>query len=134
MATRIPSLMLGAAALLACAGTMAASAQDYSSDEQITVTAPRLQPQDTETQGGRLVATRATVSLPVSYAGLNLSSGSDRRELRIRINDTARDACRELDRQYSPLVYAGESSLDCVNHAARDAMAQVDELVADKAG
>jgi len=64
----------------------------------------------------------------VSLAGLNLATYSGATEAEKRVNAAAIAACKEIGRQYPD---ATPSEDECVKHAAKKAMVEVQQLVAD---
>jgi UrcA family protein len=84
---------------------------------------------DELTVTGRLDGAHArTLSQTVSYADLDLTQYADRERLRLRVNDTARRLCTQLNQQ-SP--NPGNMGHSCQEVAARDALDQVRLAVAD---
>jgi len=128
-------LTCGAAAL--CFGvtpTLAAPA----GDEQITVQdAPyTVQRQMLDRPfGGNMSIMReekTTASKGVSYSDLDLSRDSDVVILKARAKEAALDVCREANRQAgSPLYLADERTPGCVRDAQKQALANVNRIVAD---
>jgi UrcA family protein len=92
------SLLAAAAGLAfavspAMAQGYAYGAPAYGPTEEVIVTAPPI----LRGEGGNLdVPGRATMSIPVRYDDLNLTSGSGARALRHRVRMAARDVCVQL--------------------------------------
>lgn len=72
-----------------------------------------------------------SLSSTVSYADLDFSRTADVTEMELRIRDTARDVCRELNRRYprqsAQFVYA---NTDCVKKATDDGMEVLRQITA----
>ena len=66
-----------------------------------------------------------TISRPVNFSDLNLSREADLMELRIRVHNTARDLCAELDARAPELRGDPDADRECVRNATRDAMRDV---------
>lgn len=97
-------------------------AQDYDPDSQ----------DDIVVQGrwGRVPDDAESLSQRVSYADLDLRYADDRRELRHRIEASARYLCNQLGEDES---YASSVTRSCREAAVRDAMARVGTIEADYA-
>lgn len=110
-------------------GLLVASAPVFAQDQEvITVVAPR---EMVKTVGRSTIGApiqEVSLSLTVSYAGLDLTKKSDYTEVEKRINDTAVEACKQLDKMY-PLMEADKS---CVTKAADGGMTQLKAIVAAK--
>ncbi|MBU6444500.1 MAG: UrcA family protein [Alphaproteobacteria bacterium] len=126
-ASQLSSFAAGAAALAVslCVAIPASSQQI----EEVTVTAPRQVHQTYVV--GRSPSTGApievtTISRVVSYADLDLGTPPGAAELRSRIDATAKDLCRELDKLY-PMEPKDRS---CIKKAADGAMEQADKVIA----
>ena len=103
--------------------------EDDTALEEITVVAPR---QVTREVVGRSSSTGADIELVsltrrVSYADLDLALHADVMKLEERINDTAREACDQLERLYP---VASRDNRDCVGQAVGGAMQRVNEVIA----
>ena len=74
---------------------------------------------------GEVNPTEYTISRPVDFSDLDLSRGIDRQELWLRVHQTSRDLCHQLNVQVPQL--RGDSSADreCVRTATRNAMRDV---------
>ena len=107
--------------------------QTSEGSEEITVTAPRLVQ--------RKIVGRSMIGAPievislsrkVSYADLDLTTPEGWAELRKRISDTARAACKQLDTMYpdSDLFQATPSDQNCAKTATKDAMDLTDQIIA----
>lgn len=68
-----------------------------------------------------------TLTRRVSYADLDLNTHAGATELEKRVNETAKDACKQLDTLY-PLSESGGPS--CVKKATGDAMVQAHVAIA----
>lgn len=117
-----------AATALACAGfTLAGGLAVAQEPEEIIVTAPRA----VHEQIGRSPSTgapieRITLTRHVSYADLDLAKTADADELKTRVGDMAKKACKQLDSLY-PLL---PSDPACVRSATDGAMEQVTQAIA----
>lgn len=111
-------------------GLLAASAPVFAQDrEVITVVAPRA---IVKTVGRSTIGApieEVSLSLMVSYAGLDLTNPSDYAEVQKRINDTAAEACKQLDQMY-PLE---EPDKGCAAKAADTGMTELKAIVGAKA-
>jgi len=136
---RVQCLTLCAASALLCGiGAAApAAAQDYyysGNTERVIVEAPWSK-QDLGVQPkSKMTTSLISVSRTVNFSDLDLRKNADINELALRVNDSARDACRELDARFPPLVYVDASGTDCVKTATENAMAKVDQIIANKRG
>jgi len=70
-----------------------------------------------------------SISYGVSYAGLDLASAVGAAEIEKRVNDAAKEACKEI-RAKRPLGQFTTSEAECTKAAAREAMVRVHELEA----
>jgi UrcA family protein len=103
-------------------------------NEEITIVAPRVVQ--------RKVVGRTTIgapievislSRPVSYADLDLSTQEGRAELRKRIENTAKAACKELDVMYPDSMFQPiPAEQNCVKNASSQAM-EVEAMVTNAA-
>ena len=120
------SLCYLAAGLLLSGGS--ALAQNGSNAiEEITVVAPRQitrEPVGHTATGGTIE--NISLTRRVDYSDLNLTVHADVEKLDKRVDDTAREACRQLEQLYPS---AALSSPDCVRTAVNGAMMQVDKAV-----
>jgi UrcA family protein len=134
------NLVLGATctATLLCLSAIAdrtVFAQEGSSapQEEITIVAPHLVQRKVV---GRTAigAPVEVISLPrpVSYADLDLTKPADADELRKRISETAKAACKQLDNMYPEgnLFQAVPSDQNCVKTATREAMDIAEQVIA----
>lgn len=120
---------LALSSLLGVAFAMAGSAAYAQPIETITVTAPRVV-QQTVTTGRSPTGTpveTTTISRAISFADLDLSKTKDAAELKMRVRNTAKDLCTELDKLY-PLQ---PKDPDCVRKSTDRAMVQVNNAIAD---
>lgn len=125
------------AALCASAGASFAQVNPSpgsSVTEQITITPPRFSirrtPVSNAAQHGFAVAQATSISLPINYSDLDLSTPDGVKELQRRITATATGICRELNSRFPPDLYWSVTQFqpgrkfDCVQNAVKDAMAQ----------
>jgi UrcA family protein len=75
---------------------------------------------------GEVNPTEYTISRPVSFADLDLSSGAGHQELWLRVHQTARDLCHQLDVQVPQLRGDDSADRECVRTATRNAMREVE--------
>ncbi len=68
-----------------------------------------------------------SISYGVSYAGLDLASAVGAAELEKRVNEAAREGCKDISAK-RPLQPFTTSEADCVKSAAGKAMVKVHEL------
>ncbi len=135
-------LPMSAFALVAAGGLSSAGAQErythdenmYANEESIVVEAPyaRRETVGREPKSG-IPRQLVSYNIPVSIADLDFSSAADRARLEDRIHEAAWEACRQLDRRYSPSIYVPETSESrsrCADRAADDAFAQA-RMIAD---
>jgi UrcA family protein len=69
------------------------------------------------------------LSYGVSYAGLDLASAAGAAELEKRVNDAAKEVCKEISSQ-RPLANFTTSDAECTKAAADKAMVTVHALIA----
>jgi UrcA family protein len=147
------SFAIAAAALLATTAmsTAPATAQSYYEDEDVVtrttrtttvtrtgefgddmiVTAPRAERRDLGRSSRGFPVQEIALSRRVSHANLDLKNARDYDELLLRIEETARDACRELDMRYPDNYFPPlTSDRECVRNAINDSMAQVRYIAA----
>jgi UrcA family protein len=74
---------------------------------------------------GEVNPVELSLSRPVNFSDLNLSSPADAMELRIRIHSTARDLCAELVEREPQLRGDSSGDQECVRTATRNAMRDV---------
>jgi UrcA family protein len=74
---------------------------------------------------GERDATEYTLSRPVSFSDLDLTSDDDYLELRARVRDAARDMCFELDARVPQLRGDRDADRECIRTATRNAMRAV---------
>lgn len=70
-----------------------------------------------------------SISYGVSYAGLDLASAVGAAEIEKRVNDAAKEACKEIAAK-RPLAQFTTSEAECAKAAADKAMVKVHELEA----
>lgn len=126
-------MIAGAFALAATLPLTSAMAQSsysgagyYSDDSSITVTAPRMHHEGRTSSGApiRVVETDSVVDT----RDLNLNTKAGRRELDMRVEAAADEACRFLDQHY-PSDYTLTTPRECRNDAVNMAQAQVRDAV-----
>jgi len=71
-----------------------------------------------------------SVSIGVSYAGLDLASAAGAAELGKKVNDAAKQACKEIGNQ-RPYRQFRTSESECAKAAADEAMVKVHALLAE---
>ena len=122
LTARISQLTLGVAGSVVLAGTLLAQPVT-----EVTVKATR----ESKIVVGRAPTGAAIEEISlmrrVSYADLDLSTKSGADALEKRVNDAAKGACDELDKNY-PLTE--KSAPDCTKAAIKDAMVDVRAVVA----
>lgn len=111
------------------------SGSDSNANEQITITAPQFSikrtPVPDAAKHGFAVAQATSISQPVTYSDLDLSTPAGVKELEKRVTRTATDICRELNRRFPADLYWSVTQFqpgrkyDCVQSAVKDAMAQI---------
>lgn len=78
----------------------------------------------------KIPAYSITVQRNVNYSDLDLGTGSGAAELQKRIDDAAKEACTELDRNYPKAVWVPVSDTGhCVEIAVREGQARAQELI-----
>ena len=120
------SMLSLAAGLLLSGGSVLAQTGN-NTIEEITVVAPRQvtrEPVGHTPSGGTIE--NISLTRRVDYSDLNLAVHADVEKLDKRVDDTAREACRQLEQLYPS---AALSSPDCVRTAVNGAMMQVDKAV-----
>ena len=100
-----------------------AFAQDYGSEEFVTVTAPRFHADDTRLDGP---LERVLLSGSVRYDDLNLQTYEGARELKWRVREQARVICRNLAEAYQVYKLNGTS---CYKDALDNALVRADEAI-----
>lgn len=129
---RMPARLAVLSSLLGAAFAVAGSAAQAQPIETITVTAPRIV-QQTITTGRTYTGTpveTTTISRNVNFGDLNLTKHADVEKLKMRVKDTAKDLCKELDKLY-PLQPKDET---CVRKSEDRAMVQVNNAIKEAAG
>ena len=74
---------------------------------------------------GEVNPTEYTLSRPVSFSDLDLTSDNDYLELKARVRATAEDLCAELDYRVPQLRGDTSADRECVRTATRNAMRDV---------
>lgn len=110
-------------------------ASDPNATEQVIVTPPQFNitrtPVPNAASHGFASAQATSISLPVSYSDLDLSTPAGMKELEKRLSVTATGICRELNRRFPSDLYWSVSQFppgrrfDCVQNAVKDAMNQI---------
>lgn len=134
MTTSIRLLALAASAAGALLAGSAALAQDtdnyneaaYSADptEQVIVVAPDIRE---DRSGAFGLLNKVSMSRPVSYHDLDLTTRDGARELRDRVRDTARDICQQLAEEYPYKQQPG--STKCYEGALKNGMVRADAAI-----
>jgi UrcA family protein len=75
---------------------------------------------------GEVNPTEYTISEPVNFADLDLSTGAGHQELWLRVHQTARYLCHELNVQVPQLRGDESADRECVRTATRNAMRDVE--------
>ena len=84
-------------------------------------------PAGTTATGASLVD--VSISYGVSYAGLDLASAVGAAEIEKRVNEAAKEACKEIDAK-RPVALFTTSQAECAKAAADKAMVKVHDLEA----
>jgi UrcA family protein len=72
-----------------------------------------------------------SLSRKVSFAGLDLTKHADVVEFEKRINDVAKEACKQLNTLYPEALYPPvDTDLDCVKEAVADGLKQANRVIA----
>jgi UrcA family protein len=127
------SLMITAACCVAMTSALAAPVGSPS--EQVTVQEDSpytVRQQEIERNASLMEVWQTSVSKGVTYSDLDLSKDSDVQILKDRARKAAQDVCREADRRAeSPFDRRINYVPDCLASARRQALAQVNRIVAD---
>ena len=119
-------LIASAVALAAVLPVAPASAQSGYSDPSITVTAPRMRTEGRSASGAPI---RTIETDSVVYLGdLDLRTRAGRRELDLRVEAAADEACGFLEQHY-PMSESLNTPRQCRNSAVNMAQAQVRDSV-----
>lgn len=97
--------------------------------EEVTVRGPGIQSTEVERSSTGVEVVMFTVSYKVSYEDLDLTTADGMAELTKRIEDAAKQGCREIGLAYRT---AQPSDWSCARHATKEAIAEVEQLVAAK--
>lgn len=97
--------------------------------EEVTVRGPGIQSTEVERSSIGVPVVMFTVSYKVSYEDLDLTTTDGMAELTKRIEDAAKQGCREIGLAYRT---AQPSDWSCARHATKEAIAEVEQLVAAK--
>jgi UrcA family protein len=97
--------------------------------EEVTVRGPGIQSTEVERSATGVPVVMFTVSYKVSYEDLDLTTTEGMAELTKRVEDAAKQGCREIGLAYRT---AQPSDWLCARHATREAMAEVEQLAAVK--
>ena len=95
--------------------------------EEVTVRGPGIQATEVERSATGVPVVMFTVSYKVSYEDLDLTTAEGMAELTKRVEDAAKQGCREIGQAYRT---AQPSDWLCARHATREAMDEVRQLVA----
>lgn len=95
--------------------------------EEVTVRGPGIESTVVERSATGVPVVMFTVSYKVSYEDLDLTTTEGMAELTKRIEDAAKQGCREIGLAYRT---AQPSDWLCARHATREATAKVEQLVA----
>jgi UrcA family protein len=118
-------LQAQAIALLA-AVSISGNAVGQQADE-VTVRAPGIEKTEVKRSSTGVPVVMFTVSYKVSYEDLDLRTTEGMAELTKRIEDAAKQGCREIGLAYRT---AQPSGWLCARHASKEAMAEVQQSVA----
>ena len=130
------TFVLGAFGTLLCGVSTAAVAQSYNNETEQVIVRPDTFVEKKQLMGrhkGALNPVMITVSRRINTSDLDLRSGNDFAELEHRIHNTARAVCREVDRQATPFT-SDLGGRNCVKDATDQAMLDVRDILADRAG
>ena len=75
---------------------------------------------------GEVNPTEYTIAQPVDFSDLDISSGAGHQELWLRVHQTARQLCHELNVQVPQLRGDESADRECVRTATRNAMRDVE--------
>lgn len=122
--------LAGAAGLVLMATQ--ASAQNYGPppggpDEEITVQAPRFHEEGSGLRSLNLPPEKVSLSVPVSYADLDLRTRAGAHELRRRVVHAAYDVCGQLREAYP--FHTLTSSPSCLREARDNALSRADSAI-----
>jgi UrcA family protein len=95
--------------------------------EEVTVRGPGIQTTEVERSSTGVPVVMFTVSYKVAYEDLDLTTTDGMAELTKRIEDAARQGCREIGLAYRT---AQPSDWLCTRYATKEAIAEVKQLVA----
>lgn len=95
--------------------------------EEVTVRGPGIQSTEVERSSTGVAVVMLTVSYKVSYEDLDLTTTDGMAELTKRIEDAAKQGCREIGLAYRT---AQPSDWMCARDATKEAIAEVEQLVA----
>ena len=95
--------------------------------EEVTVRGPGIQSTEVERSSMGVPVVMFTVSYKVSYEDLDLTTTEGMAELTKRVEDAAKQGCREIGLAYRT---AQPSDWVCARHATKEAMDEVQQLVA----
>lgn len=95
--------------------------------EEVTVRGPGIQSTEVERSSTGVAVVMLTVSYKVSYEDLDLTTTDGMAELTKRIEDAAKEGCREIGLAYRT---AQPSDWLCARDATKEAIAAVEQRVA----
>ena len=114
---------LSAAVLGVTVGAILGSAAFAQQPAEVTVEASRIVKERVGRSPTGAPINSLSLSYTVSYADLDLSTQAGVATLKDRVNDAAKDACKEISRLY-PASTPGDA--ECVASAVKEAMSKVD--------
>jgi len=126
MSRKVVKVAIGLLAAVSVAGI--AIAQDTG---EVTVQASRVVKKTIGTTASGIPIQDVSLSYGVSTAGLDLSSASGADELKKRVVEAAKAACKELGRQYPSST---PEDAACTKAATDKAMTKVNDLIASAKG
>src|SRR5579862_2096694 len=126
MSRKVVKVSIGLLAAVSVAGI--AIAQDTG---EVTVQASRVVKKTIGTTASGIPIQDVSLSYGVSTAGLDLSSASGADELKKRVVEAAKAACKELGRQYPSST---PEDAACTKAATDKAMTKVNDLIASAKG
>ncbi len=118
------ALLAGSAAIAQDTDNYNQAAYNHEATEQVIVVAPTIREDRSNAFG---VLNRVSMSRPVSYHDLDLTTRDGARELRERVRDTARDICQQLAEEYPVKQQPGETK--CYEGALKNAMLRADAAI-----
>ena len=122
---RLAAMTLAAGAF-SVLGTAAFAQNSNQSVQQpaVTVRAPRVVQRSASVGSDGLAVEQLSLTRRVSFADLNLDTPQGKVALKLRIRDSAREACQELASHYPFLLWTDDVQT-CVHHAMLTWMPQI---------